>query len=280
MQETIHVYSSGGVGDALIIALKIEKLKNYHILQDTDTIFYWDHAEKHECHRIPISNIMESVVGRDFFKCHIQANNPEAYIKELCKLNNGIYLNTRIMGIITPYLVSEFGSTFILPWQDNKLPHIVINVLAGRTYDNTRREIGSEIIHQIARQFPDRQIVLIGPESNDSLDKIDYEGRVYNATGKTPTVIDAMSYINGCCLFVGQDGVLAYYSMMLRKPTIIHYHIPNLIGHYFNQEWAYHSIALFGDSNRLNKLDENNNEIKALLEIAKKYGQMDSETSK
>jgi len=273
--KVIHIYSSGGVGDTLIVALKIDKLKNYEKQQGNTTMFYWDHAERHECHRNAISEIMKKTVGEDYFKCEIQpemGSNPEHYIKEKCKSMNGTYLDTKIMGITSPYLDFKIGEDFIISWEEKLVPHIVVNMLAGRTY-NTRREVNVKVVHQLAKEFPKKRVVLLGPEMMEYLDNefIQYEGRVYNATGHTDTIIDALSFINGCCLFVGQDGVLAYYSMMLRKPTIVHYHMPSLIQHYFNQNWAYHSIALFGGGNVLESLDLNNNEIIALLDIAKKY---------
>jgi hypothetical protein len=65
---------------------------------------------------------------------------------------------------------------------------------------------------------------------------------------KTPTIIHAFAEINECSGFVGQDGALAYYAMMRKKPTFISFHLKDLPGHYMHPNWESRSIVNIGSN--------------------------------
>lgn len=256
-------YSSGGVGDALIISLKIRKTKQEY---GVDSLYYWTHVEKHACHKWPINEIMKTTIQSGFYSCYIR-DDAEKFAMEQCKNADGIYLDTKISDLKNPYMAGYIGERCVfygLGSEYNK-KHIIVQVCAGRMYDNTKRTIGINVINSIAKRFPQRNVVLIGPEQIEYKEKL--LSNIQNMTGKTETIIDALSYINMCSLFIGQDGVCAYYAMMKRKPTIVNFHIDSLINHYFNKEWAMHSISLIGGGNNLEYLNLNNPETQALFDM-------------
>ncbi len=233
----MNIYSSGGVGDALIVAMKIEHMR----LWTKTKINYWGHYEKHECHREPCTSIIKHFVSNG--DCWIDTQ-PEKRAKELAE-SNGTYIDTKIINFPHPYLPHPIENNFKFKtkiWDHDK--YICIQTTAGRLNDNTRRSISFKVIHGLKKRFPDRDIVLLGPERLDIT-----ENHMINLTGETQSILDAFSIINDCVLFIGQDGIMAYYAAMLGKPTIISYHLPNLLNHYWNNYWSLHAVAMVGGNN-------------------------------
>lgn len=256
-----NVFSSGGVGDALIVGLKINKMRQ----QNGHGHFVWEHREKHECHAEPCSDIMSRFAEEAHFILSDQPEKEAMEAKAGCK---GYYIDTRINGVIDPYLDFPLGSNFLMlkrgavgksaekkHWGGN-LPHdienfVVVQCQAGRMHDNTKRTVGFDVVKKLREKLPGQPIILLGPEP------VDFHGdMICNWTGQTGSILDAFACIDECTLFVGQDGVLAYYAMMQKKPSLVAYHLPNLPGHYWNNAWAGHSLALVGAGVHLPVLPE------------------------
>ena len=262
MADEYHVFSSGGVGDALIVGLKISKMR----AQNGTGRYVWEHREKHACHAEPCSDVM----SRFAEECHfILSDDPEREAMAAKAGAEGYYIDTRINGVVHPYLEFGLGSNFLdqkrgaigksaekVHW-DGNLPYdiedfVVVQCQAGRMHDNTKRTVGVDVIKQLRQSLPDQPIVMIGTET------VDFHGEmVLNWTGQTKSILDAFSCIDECAMFVGQDGVLAYYAMMKRKPSLVAYHLPNLPGHYWNNAWAGHSLAMVGAGNHLHQIPKN-----------------------
>jgi hypothetical protein len=260
--DEYKVFSSGGVGDSLIVGLKIRKMRQ----QNGDCHFIWEHREKHACHKKPCHDIMGRFAEEPRF---ILCDQPEKEAMEAKAGCKGYYIDTRINSVVDPYLDFPIGSHFLKQkrmaigksaerthW-DGNLSHdiedfVVVQCQAGRMHDNTKRTIGSDVIKQLRQCLPDQPVVLLGPEPVNF-----HEDGICNWTGQTVSILDAFSCIDECAMFVGQDGVLAYYAMMRRKPTLVAYHLPNLPGHYWNNAWASHSLALMGAGNHLRAIPAN-----------------------
>ncbi|MHA2009816.1 MAG: hypothetical protein ACXADW_02935 [Candidatus Hodarchaeales archaeon] len=246
------VFSSGGVGDALIVGLKIQ-----HRFPEVEVA--WNHFERHQCHGDPILDIQKQFVKNAIVSIR---DKPEEQAKEMCSKSNGIYIDTVITNFINPYLKKPLSTGKPILNLDLK-DHVIIHMHAGRMHDNTKRTIAFNVIDDIRHKFLNKKIMLVGPEPVD----LDFPNCI-NLTGKTESVLEAMQAINGCCLFVGQDGVLAYYAMMLKKPALIAFHLPNLVNHYWNGAWALHSLAIIGAGNTLNSLPSGE-KIEQLFELCK-----------
>ncbi len=258
----MEVFSSGGCGDALIVGMKIQQ----DSLKFPGTEYIWRHFEKYECHSEPCLDIMKQFVNRAEF-CVM--NGPEAAAKQMCHDVAGHYIDTVITGWPNPYLNNPLGNgSFLLKDPDlfNLSNHIVVQAQAGRMHDDTRREIGPAVITQLLDTFQSKKVVIIGPDNYEF--SFAYSDRVIDLAGSTPSVLDCLQLINDCSLFIGQDGVAAYYAMMLKKLCIVNYHIPTLVNHYFNCEWTNHSLALTGAGNILNNIP-NHKKIKLIFDIVK-----------
>lgn len=244
-----QIFSSGGVGDTLIVGLKINQFKRN--LTSGDQIF-WNHYERHECHTKPCLDIMKFFANKS--EVFID-NQPEKLAKQECEKYNGKYLDTVAKRIINPYLNFQIPVESFL---DHRLlgrtNYIVIQAQAGRMHDNTRREVGVGVIDMLLHMFPSKMLVILGPEEH-LYETID-QRRIINLTGQTTSVNDALGIINDCSLFVGQDGIMAYYAMMQKKPSIVFFHLPNLVDHYFNTTWMNHSLAIYGAGNHVKEIPE------------------------
>jgi len=237
--------SSGGTGDCLLVsALKINKDQYKHM-----------HFEKHECHKKPCEDIMSQFTDNYEF---VLSKNPDEDAKKA-----GKYISTNIVGVIEPYLKKRIENGFYTEHDClMNYDYIVIQMTSGRLEDDTKRGFHTNIIKDIRNQT-DKTIVLIGPE------RIGYDGEnVMDFTGQTESIIDAFSIINGACAFIGMDGVCSYYSLMLKIPTIIFYHIPILVNHYYNQSWDSHSMA-FHSGNWVDRLP-NNSQIRNIIDTETK----------
>lgn len=259
MANNTNVYSSGGVGDALIVGLKIQQM---------NAKGQWIQWEKHECHRKPILDVMRCFTPRAEVRI---SDSPEKDAKEYAELHGGQYVNTVITGINWPYLNVPIHS----PNSFNASGHICVQLLAGRMNDSTRRSISPFVINELYHKFPGKRIVLLAPEPVHCQEFIG----LVNLTGKTESVVDALDAINDCSLFIGQDGVLAYYAMMLHKPTIVAYHLPNLLRHYWNGKWATHSLALCGSGNCLHMLPVSS-KVEELFNMVRKNDEINRRTQR
>jgi hypothetical protein len=242
MEKTIEVFSSGGLGDSLIVGLKIKQA-----FQDASVI--WRHFEKHPCHSEPCSQIQFQFA--DHVECRI-TDSPEKDALQMCGEVGGQYIDTRINKVLHPYLDRHLVSSGLthqkLAGRNN---YIVVQAQAGRMHDGTRREVGVGVMNQLLKTFPHKHLVILGPEWHP-FSTTDME-RTINLTEQTESILDVFNIINDCALFVGQDGVMAYYSMMIGKPTLVTYHIGSLPNHYWNNQWGTHALAWVGGSN-LNEL--------------------------
>lgn len=247
----LKFFSSGGLGDSLIVCIKA-------LQQDIDAEIF--HYEKHKCHKGEINDIINTFAKG---KCII-SKNPEISAKEACSREFGIYLNTKIVQkeMISPF-IGKFKNK--LRGFENSAKYICIQKVAGRLHDNTRREIDDNIIIELSKLMPHHDIIVLSPEKHN----IKGGFNIINKTGKTKSVIDALSIIKNCDGFVGQDGICAYFAAMCNKPCIINYHMPNLVYHYWNDMW-FHSgcVPLVGAGNLL-KLEYCNNTINNFAKMVK-----------
>lgn len=242
-----HFVSSGGVGDALIAGVKIKNAFGDDVS--------WNHYEKHECHQYALTDLVEAFGFKEarfishekpyFAAC--EAVNREKVMPAIDQYSPaGGYVSSVCRTMEAPFLPSPIcrrKTSFTIP-----IEAICIQALAGRPHDDTRRIVGMQIVRSINSLFPGRHIVIVGPERNDLFNEHEIHGLI-NLTGRTPSVVDALSIIDLCAGFVGHDGVMAYYAMMRRKPTIVSYHMPMLAEHYWNDTWAPRTQVVRGDNN-------------------------------
>jgi hypothetical protein len=236
--KRVNFFSSGGVGDTLIVGLKIQQFINN--LKD-DVRASWYHFEKHECHELPIRQIMDRMLAYPGRKYVNIVDKPEKSALEMCKILNGVYLNTKIIEMDHPYFNHY----------TEKYPQICVQMHGGRMHDNTRREVSLDVVQELHEKFPSKYVLLIGPE------RVDVEEKwIVNRTARTPCITEAFQSINESFLFVGPDGIFAYYAAMKGKPCVINYHIPTLMQHYWHPKWADHVIPVFS-GNKLSSLPAN-----------------------
>lgn len=255
--------SSGGVGDSLIVCLKILQWKRLH--PNKEVVYY--HYEKHRCHKKPIDQIIGEFIGDG--ECYI-VDKPEIMAKNTVKTmkassglikkvlqkdNDVMYLNTRIENISYPYLYEGIKGKSLF-----KEPYICVQSAAGRMGDSTKRIITPDAIRQILEFFSHFKVVVLGPKQNIFKDR-----NLINYSGRTDSIIDAFKIINNCYAFIGLDGVLAYYAAMIKKSSIIHYHIPTLLNHYFNPMWKSHVIPYIGTHNLSNIRIEGLQKLKQIM---------------
>jgi len=198
---------------------------------------------KHKCYVDPAKSIMSMFTYKNLFEW-FKITDPAGTAKQFAKDINGIYLDSRLQTSEYPYLRE------LEKFQKKGLRRICVHMIAGRLNDGSKRTIEYSVIQQLKRIFPGMDIILLGPE------KIDFpkSNRVDNITGGTTDIRDVFDWIDSCDLFIGQDGVAAYYAAMTRKPTIIFYHIPSLIDHYWHPDWSEHVLAVVGQGNRVTHL--------------------------
>jgi len=261
MPDDYNIFSSGGVGDALIVGLKIQKMRS----QNGNHRYVWEHREKHSCHAKACNDIMDCFAEDAKF---ILSDNPEREAMEAKSGSTGYYIDTTVNWVPDPYLKFRLGSTFFMrnqvTWPDQLENPIVIQMAAGRMHDGTKRIVSIDVIKQIREWLPKKSVLLLGPEPIN----VDIDG-ICNFTGQTSENIrHAFSCIDDCSMFIGQDGVLSYYAMMQKKPTIVAYHIHTLTGHYWNNAWANHSVAILGAHNNLSALP-NSDKVQSLIDMIK-----------
>jgi len=254
--ERLEIFSSGGVGDSLIVGLKIQEATK----SNSPAHIVWRHFEKHECNADPCLAIQTKFATQA--ECLI-FDKPEQCAKEMCHDIAGTYITTTSSDILNPYLDKPIhGEGFFLSPLMGEKNYIVVQAQAGRMHDNTRREVDISVMNQLLQLFPNKRLVILGPEEQ-SFETID-TSRTINLTGKTGSIIDVFEIINDCSLFVGQDGVMAYYALMRKKCAIVAFHINTLPQHYWNGRWETHSVALLGAGNMLQQLPQLNS-IEQLL---------------
>lgn len=254
----IEIFSSGGVGDALIVGLKIQQG-----FEAEERRIVWRHFEKHECHGDACLDIQQQFA--DHSECFIM-EQPHNNMLEMCDSVGGIYIDTKMGEVLSPYLKKPLArGSFFHEKLLGESDYIVVQAQAGRMNDNTRREVSLDVMNGLLQLFPDKKIVILGPESHP-FHTVDMS-RTINLTGATESVIDALEIINDACLFIGQDGIMAYYSLMLKKPTILAFHIHTLPEHYWNERWGSHAVALLGAGNILSQLPLNDKIERLLVNV-------------
>ena len=241
--------SSGGVGDALIVALKMSF--PWYVPR------LWVHHEKHDCH----ARALEELVGFFWPKVGWVKMCKEPYIEALKmvgarhvippvdqEVGSHAYLSSDVSTVNDPYIEDRVARG-VRAWGDpyhlGRCRNVCVQKHAGRLGDSTRREVSNSMIEMVAKRLPKRNVFVLGQESC----KVPNFRNVINLTGLTPSLIEAFDVVENCDLFIGQDGVLAYYALMRRKPTVINYHDPRLVNQYWNEKWLPHGFPCFMGNN-------------------------------
>lgn len=233
--KMIYAFSSGGTGDALIILSKLKVLSEIH-----NQKILWSHFERHICHQDPFNQIMKSAFASTILHANSSfipiapPEKAENIAKDKAAKVGGRYINTNVrdpLNIMDPH-IPAIGDVF-----NYSKPFVCVQIAAGRMEDATRRILTPTAVKNIQKKLPDFPIIAVGPIS------LTMPGVVYI---KTPNILQAFGIIDQCSAFVGQDGVLAYYAMMQKKPTVINFHDPILPQHYYHPSWVPHSFVLKG----------------------------------
>ncbi len=234
----LRFFSSGGLGDILIVCNKLTQVHN----QDGEHILLKVY-EKHACHK---SGIQEVISCFPFITGTVELSDHafETANNEASK-SGAIYINTRTddKDFQMSPLISPITKYNISPIEEK---YICICYASGRMGDKSKRIVHPKVFQAIKTFLPEYKIVLVGPEYVELDENIISDE--YNKTGRTKSVADAMGYINGADGFIGQDGVLSYYALMIGKPTIINWHDSSLPSHYWHQGWKNHGISIFQDN--------------------------------
>lgn len=231
--------SSGGVGDLLIVGAKLSKFRG--------RLPKLLHFEKHQIQEKALKELMQRYI--DIGLLHPESEvgiNPQPYktaislvSAEECYPSKDQF--TFYGGYVSTYCNENMNPYFLVPTpvHGNLSPYIVINCVAGRINDSTRRIIAANVVRQIKEIAPKYEIVLLSVTNEFP----DIEGTI---KVKTPTIIHAFAVLNECSAFIGQDGVLAYYAMMQEKPTYVTYHLEDLPNHYMHPNWKAKSVINIG----------------------------------
>jgi len=243
---SIDVYSSGGIGDALIVISKIARLHRI-----TGAMFNFRMYGKHRCYEKPCNELMTLPKFLDASSHYVLSDNPEIDAKAFAHSNGSIYMNTRVDDINNP--VEPFYDILqdTIPLINKHMPsNICIQVLAGRPNDGSARMVTATAIRQLFKSIRHRNIVLVGQDEISTPEDF-YEpaqNKIINLCGRTGTISQALCIVRHSHAFVGQDGVLAYYAMMIGKRVVVNWHVPTLPGHYMHPSWVAHTKSLYGGS--------------------------------
>ena len=227
-------FSSGGLGDALIVFNKIQQM------HDISKCALWSHITGQKEHVEPIRKLAMHCFPKAFVGvAHIpKKQKDEAVRSQIEKAAENeldfIYPNTKITEMDYPFLDQHL----VRPRLRRTM---CIQMTAGRMNDSTKRTVDTDVVDWAESRSAISRIVLIGPERV----KTPASTKVINKTGKTPTILEALEYVGGCDYFIGHDGVCAYYAAFLEKVCVINYHIPTLTNHYYNKQWSNHVVPLF-----------------------------------
>ena len=221
------IVTTGGLGDALICLVKIQQEKD---------VFDWIHGTGHTEHINGITD-MQGLLDipsscKKITKKTLGQYETSCLCHSVKQATIYMRLNTKITEMRYPFLDTPLVKPI-------KAGQYCIQMTAGRMCDNTKRTVSTKLVKNILDDTPDTNVVLIGPEKV----KFEHE-RCNNMTGKTKSILDAFAYIGGCNKFIGQDGICCYYAAFLRKETILNYHLPNLVHHYWNKQWDNHVTAM------------------------------------
>ena len=251
----IYFYSSGGCGDALIVGLKFSQLiKSNQKLNSLDVT--WLNFEKHKKHQLPIQWIMNgfeipgvSIIRDEPYKEAIRlAKVYEVYPAKDQYNQLGGYISSIISNMENPFL----EKLIISSKNYNLGPNISIIRNSGRSNDNSTRTISHEFIIKMRQKLDNigvkLPIIILGTKPSEI---VEWSPNIIDLSGKTETILDAFEIINNSILTIGFDGVLAYYSAMVRQPTIIHFHEPNLVNHYWNERWGERGHAIIHYNKKL-----------------------------
>jgi len=225
MSETF--FTTGGLGDAWIQMLKI--------LNICEKEFIWHHITGQAIHVTPISEL-QSLVTKHYNCKQVKRGDVQRYAAKFLQKHPGtIRVSSKTqdkdMPIITPKL-DFIGQGRIMP-QD----YIVIQPIAGRPNDNSKRYISRDALKNIVKQLSKTTIVLLGA-------RFDFIApNVINLTNNT-NIYGAINIIYNAQTFIGYHGFLSYVSMSTDKKTYILFDDPRLLDHYMNEQWKKNSTII------------------------------------
>ena len=188
-----------------------------------------------------------------------KANGNNKYLKEI-NVNNLVLFNdkshqvTRTLSILEMFGM-KVGSDEIENWistqmpiskidmvqpQQFKFPKILISLGAGQARRNWPIECVKRLVEALQRQFPDSEVLLLGPKSLKTLETIQAfpdSMTVKNLIGKTDLSMVA-SLMKNSDLLISNDSGLAHIAASLKLPCVIvsahplnadpwHLHSPN-----------------------------------------------------
>lgn len=218
--------TSGGLGDAWIQALKISGK-----LSDHSETFGWEHITGQSIHVGPV-NALQKIFTKTSFCTHIPRNKAEERIRAVCKDTGAIRVSSRTQEEDMVHN-AECLKPKILPENLVDNPYIVVQPIAGRTNDNSKRILTKKVVRDIAIEVSDTSVVLLGA----SMGRLNIpESNIIDKMGAT-TIHKAISYVWYCDMFIGYHGFLAYVAMSLGKKSVILFDDPRLLSHYMNSEW-------------------------------------------
>lgn len=256
IQGNIPIFStSGGLGDLLIQCNKILHLG----LGEPIHIYSY---EKHECLERPMKELLKlfGLIGtvsirQDAYKEAIKKVARVETYPAIDQFNkDGGYVSSQLFNYKKPFIKKILGDSPT----ENSPRSVVVSLEAGRNND---RFVSPNIACQLAKLLP-YPVVIIGME------KVYHPGPIVNCTGEL-SLQTVFSLINSCSLFVGQDGIFSYYAAMCKKPTIINYHEPNLINHYFSPLWADHVLTIIDSGRFIYELPKNQKLHEFLYRLSK-----------
>lgn len=222
---TIYTYSSGGAGDVYIALLKILPLTK------KDQIV-WRHNTGTPYHNASIAQIMKLLPSLKDYKVtnyKKEAEKQEKLFFEQCP--NAIRITSQTKDIEEPC------PNFYFFEQDRvfESPYAVIQPVAGRPNDNTKRGFSKKAIEQLCRHYNSRNmgVVLLGENFHFDGDENKY---IYNMTGLIE-IFFLLTIIHFSEEVIAPHGLIAYISQSMKKHTHVIFDLPILDHYMANKEW-------------------------------------------
>lgn len=224
--RTPKFFSSGGLGDAWIVFLKI-----WGELFQGDQVV-WNHATSHSFHRDSITQLMALVPGIAEANVHIITKATIRRVEKQYVDNNTERLRSTAFDIPNPLP----NLTSIIKPVKLKKPIAIVQPAAGRD-DKSFRHFTPYAVNMLIENFQHegKDVVLLGYKYTAAT-----PDSVSNLTGKT-SIATALSIIASASNFIGFDGFLAYVAMSLRIHSRVAFHAPGLSHHYSHPRWREHS---------------------------------------
>lgn len=213
-----HFVSSGGLGDAFIVALKLkewEKEKVDPTFNEPYYSFSWTHIES-----VDIGKPFEIIVKKmNFENCRQWTfeHNPN-YIQNIKELTK----DKEIIPTPPSSTCSFYNKAWLLknPFLENNKKDleydIVLQCSAGVKNDRGWKDDPLKIAECLAATG--RHVTIIGTDSRYKKSTTNTD-KIINLVDRT-SMEDALNIIERCNAFVGLSGFLTFYSMANKKPTI------------------------------------------------------------